>query len=181
MLAVYIILGFLVLYLIFIYNSFVRLRNQVLNSFSGIDVQLKRRNDLIPNLVNAVKGYAMHEKQLLETLTKKRASLMNTLEEKDVKKVAKEDESLSGVLKSLFMVSENYPDLKANQNFLNLKRQLRRTEDQIAASRRIYNSNVAIFNSKIEVFPNNLLNKLLKFNKFDFYSIKESEVVKVEL
>ncbi len=175
MLALYIILGIVILYLVFVYNSFVRLRNQVLNSYSGIDVQLKRRNDLIPNLVNAVKGYAKHEKDLLESLTKKRADLMNTLDEQDVKKVAKEDNKLTNNLKSLFAVSENYPDLKANQNFLKLKKQLRRTEDQIAASRRIYNSNVATFNSKIQVFPNNKLNKMFKFKKFDFYSIDDKE------
>ncbi|MFT4311050.1 MAG: LemA family protein [Candidatus Woesearchaeota archaeon] len=173
MFILYLIIALLVIYFIFTYNSFVSLKNQVLNSFSGIDVQLKKRNDLIPNLVSTVKGYAKHEKSLLESIAKTRSSIMSSLKEKDVEKVSSQDKELSDNLKSLFAVSENYPNLKANKNFLELQREMSRIENNIAASRRIYNSNVAIFNSKLQIFPNNLFNKLLKFDEFKFYELGE--------
>ena len=182
MLALYIIGGVILLYILITYNSFISLKNQVLNSYSGIDVQLSRRNDLIPNLVNAVKGYAKHEKTLLQNLTNTRARLINSLENEDLKKIAKEDENISSCLKSVFAVAENYPDLKASENFLNLQDQLSRMENQIAASRRIYNANVTIFNTKLETFPNNLFNTFLKFEYFKFYKLdkKQKEVKKFE-
>ena len=175
MIIIYILLFLILLYVIITYNAFVNLKNQVLNSYSGIDVQLSRRNDLIPGLVAAVKGYVKHEKELLETLTKKRTEIMNSLEEKDVEKIAKEDKQISNCLKSLFAVAENYPDLKASKNFLNLQDQLSRTENQIAASRRIYNSNVTIYNTRLESFPNNLFNNVLKFEYFKLYKLDENK------
>ena len=181
---VYVIIGMLVL-IIFLYNRLISLRNQVKNSFSGIDVQLKRRNDLIPNLVETVKGYAKHEKKLLENIAKERASIMKAIDSKNVKEIAKKEESMSTALRSLLAVSENYPDLKANENFLDLQDKLTKTEDQISASRRIYNSNVTHFNTAIEVFPNNIFANIFNFEKFDFFEIKESEkknvVIKNEL
>ena len=176
-LFLYIIPAALILWIIIVYNSLISLKNQVQNSFSGIDVQLKRRNDLIPNLVNTVKGYATHERELFENITQLRTSIMNASNNSDVKELAKNDDMMTSTLKSLFAVSENYPDLKANENFLNLQNQIARTEDQIAASRRIYNSNVMTFNSKIQVFPNNLVAQSLKFKEFEFFSIQENEKV----
>ncbi|MFT4243843.1 MAG: LemA family protein [Candidatus Woesearchaeota archaeon] len=176
-LFLYLIPAALILWIIIVYNSLISLKNQVQNSFSGIDVQLKRRNDLIPNLVNTVKGYATHERELFENITRLRISIMNASNNSDVKELAKNDDMMTSTLKSLFAVSENYPDLKANENFLNLQNQIARTEDQIAASRRIYNNNVMTFNSKIQVFPNNLVAQTLSFKEFDFFSIQENEKV----
>ncbi|MCH8520008.1 MAG: LemA family protein [Nanoarchaeota archaeon] len=176
-LFLYIIPAVLILWIIIVYNSLISLKNQVQNSFSGIDVQLKRRNDLIPNLVNTVKGYATHERELFENITQIRTSMMNASNNSNIKELAKADDMMTSTLKTLFAVSENYPDLKANENFLNLQNQITRTEDQIAASRRIYNSNVMIFNSKIQVFPNNLVAQSLKFKEFEFFSIQESEKI----
>lgn len=179
----YILLGISILWVIIVYNSLISLRNQVRNSFSGIDVQLKRRNDLIPNLIKTVKGYSLHEKDLFERITKIRTSLMSAVDKENIKKLAKNDEILSNSLKKLFAVTENYPDLKANQNFLDLQEQLIKTEDQISASRRIYNSNVMVFNSKLQIFPNNLIANLLNFKEFDFFRInpKEKETPNVNL
>jgi LemA protein len=157
-----IILGVLVLLFIFLFNSLVRLRNQVKNAWAQIDVQLKRRADLIPNLIETVKGYAKHEKGVLEGVTKARTQLMQA---SSVEGKAKADNMLSSTLKSLFAVSENYPDLKANQNFLQLQEELSGTENKIAYARQFYNDIVMRFNTKIEVFPNNLFSKMLGFSK----------------
>jgi LemA protein len=164
------------------YNSLVGLRNSVKNAFSGIDVQLKRRSDLIPNLINTVKGYAKHEKELLERVTKARTSIMDASAQGDVKGMAQGENLLSGALKSVFAVAEAYPDLKANQNFLELQEQLGETEDQIAASRRIYNSNVTEYNNKIEMMPSNIIASMFNFKAKDFFEAQESERenVKVE-
>jgi LemA protein len=141
-------------WLIAIYNGLIKLRNRVDEAWSDIDVQLKRRYDLIPNLINTVKGYASHEKEVFERVTEARARAMGA---KDPKEQAEAENMLSDTLKSLFAVSEAYPDLKANQNFLELQRELTDTEDKIQASRRFYNGNVRDFNTKIQVFPNNIL------------------------
>lgn len=164
-----VLLGILVLWIILTFNSLVSLRNSVKNSFSGIDVQLKRRTDLIPNLINTVKGYAKHERNTLDSVTQARTSLMNASKNGNVKEMARGENMLSDALKSLFAVSENYPDLKANQNFLKLQEELSETEDQIAASRRIYNENVMYFNNKIEMFPSNVIANTFSFKKQDFF------------
>lgn len=162
-----------------IYNGLIRLRNRVDEAWSDIDVQLKRRYDLIPNLVNSVKGYVTHEKELFENVTKARTAAMGAGSTQDK---AEAENMLSGTLKSLFAVAENYPDLKANQNFLELQRELSDTENKIQASRRFYNGNVRDFNTKIEIFPNNIFAGILKFTKREFFEAEEGEKenVKVE-
>lgn len=165
-----------------IYNGLVSSKNNVKQSWSGIDVQLKRRSDLIPNVVNTVKGYAKHEKELLENVTKARTSVMKAAKSGDLKKAAATSDVLTSSLKSLFAVAENYPKLQANENFKELQIELSKTEDQIAAARRIYNENVAEFNTKIEVFPNNMFAGMFHFKAFDMFkaTAKERENVKVE-
>ena len=166
-------------WLILVYNGLIRLRNRVDEAWSDIDVQLKRRYDLIPNLVNTVKGYAAHERELFEKVTEARTAAMQagTPAEKE-----KAENILSGTLKSLFAVAENYPDLKASQNFLELQRELTDTEDKIQAARRFYNGNVRDFNTKIQVFPNNIIAGMLKFTAREFFGAEEGakEPVKVE-
>jgi LemA protein len=164
------------------YNSLVGLRNDVKKGFSGIDVQLKRRTDLIPNLINTVKGYAKHEKELLENVTKARTSIMDASNSGDVKGMAQGENMLSGALKSVFAVAENYPDLKANESFIKLQEELGETEDQIAASRRIYNENATYFNNKIEMFPSNVIAGMFNFKQSDLFeaTTQERETVKVE-
>jgi len=168
-----------VVWIIFIYNGLIRLKNRVDEAWSDIEVQLKRRYDLIPNLVNTVKGYATHEKQVFEKVTEARSRAMGAGTARDK---AQAENMLSDTLKSLFAVAENYPDLKANQNFLELQRELTDTENKIQASRRFYNGNVMDFNTKIEIFPNNLIAGILKFSKREFFDMdeKEKEPVKVE-
>jgi LemA protein len=160
------------------YNGLVRLKNRVDEAWSDIDVQLKRRYDLIPNLVNTVKGYAVHERELFEKVTEARTRAMGagSAEEK-----SQAESALSGMLKSLFAVAESYPDLKANQNFLELQRELTDTEDKIQASRRFYNGNVRDFNTKIELFPNNLIAGMLRFAKREFFEAEEDEKGPVEV
>jgi LemA protein len=159
------ILIFLILWIVYIYNSLISARNYVKKSFSGIDVQLKRRNDLIPNLVNVVKGYAKHESELFKSITKTRSSIIKSIENKDLNQLSKNNNLIEKSLKNLFMVAENYPKLKANETFLKLQEQLQETEDQIAASRRIFNENVTYYNNKIQYFPNNLITNIFKFEK----------------
>lgn len=165
--------------IIAMYNGLITLRNRVDEAWSDISVQLKRRYDLIPNLVNTVKGYAAHEKEVFERVTEARTRAMNagTTQEK-----AEAENMLSGTLKSLFAVSENYPELKANQNFLELQRELTDTEDKIMASRRFYNGNVRDFNTKLQVFPTNIIAGMLKFTAREFFQMaeEEKEPVKVE-
>ncbi|PIU80429.1 MAG: hypothetical protein COS71_03520 [Candidatus Moranbacteria bacterium CG06_land_8_20_14_3_00_40_12] len=169
----------LLLWAVTIYNGLIRLKNRVDEAWSDIDVQLKRRYDLIPNLVNTVKGYAAHEKEVFEKVTEARSRAMsaNSTEDK-----AQAENMLSNTLKSLFAVAESYPDLKANQNFLELQRELTDTEDKIQAARRFYNGNVRDFNIKIEIFPNNLFAGILNFTKRQFFEAagaeKEAVIVK---
>ncbi|MAF14126.1 MAG: hypothetical protein CMI53_04525 [Parcubacteria group bacterium] len=171
--------GLVILWLIFIFNSLIRLKNRSQEAFSDIDVQLKRRHDLIPNLVDTVKGYAKHEKELFENVTKARTAAINA---GGIEAKGAAENMLSQALKSIFAVAENYPDLKASQNFLQLQDELSDTENKIQAARRFYNSNARDFNIKIEVFPNNLVAGMLGFTKFDFFQAdnKERENVKVK-
>ncbi len=161
------------LYFVITYNAFVTLRNRVKEAWSDIEVQLKRRYDLIPNLVETVKGYAKHESGTLEKVIQARNMAMGA--HSDMKEVAKSENMLSSALKSIFALSENYPDLKANQNFLELQRELRDTEDKLQASRRFYNGNVLAYNTKAEMFPSNAVASLFHFEKQEFFELDEEE------
>ncbi|MBU3895922.1 LemA family protein [Patescibacteria group bacterium] len=170
----YIIIGvavILVLWIIAAFNNLIRTRNRAKEAWSDIDVQLKRRYDLIPNLVETVKGYAIHEKELLEKVTQARASAISAQGTKDK---ADAENALSGTLKSLFAVSENYPDLKASVNFLQLQKDLTDTEDKIQAARRFYNSNVMELNTKIEVFPSSIIASVFSFKRMDLFELQEA-------
>lgn len=167
-----IVIVVLIIWIIAMYNGLIRMKNRVDEAWSDIDVQLKRRHDLIPNLVNTVKGYAAHEKEVFDKVTTARAAAMGagTAETK-----GQAENMLSGALKSLFAVAEAYPDLKANQNFLELQRELTDTEDKIMAARRFYNGNVRDFNTKIQVFPTNIFAGMLNFAKRDFFQAEAGE------
>lgn len=159
-----------VLWLIFTYNSLIRRRNQVDESWSDIDVQLKRRYDLIPNLVAAVKGYMTHEQGTLEKVTQARAAAMGA---KTMSDHAKSENMLTDALKSLFAVSENYPDLKASQNFLQLQDELSDTENKIQAARRFYNGNIRDYQTAIQSFPTNILASAFSFKTKEFFELEE--------
>ena len=169
----------LVFWAVGIYNGLVTLKNRVDEAWSDIDVQLKRRYDLIPNLVNTVKGYAAHESGLFQKVTEARTKAMQA---GSVGDHGAAENMLSGALKSLFTVAENYPDLKANTNFLELQRELSDTENKIQASRRFYNGTVMELNAKIDMFPSNIVANMFKFTKREFFEIEEAqkEPVKVE-
>jgi len=168
----------LVFWAIGLYNGLIKLKNRVDEAWSDIDVQLKRRYDLIPNLIKTVKGYAKHEKEVLENVTEARTRAMGASDPKDQ---IEAENMLSETLKSLFAVSENYPDLKANENFLELQRELSDTENKIQAARRFYNGNVRDFNTKIQTFPNNMIAGSLNFKDRDFFEAEEEEKKNVEL
>lgn len=172
------LLAVLALFLVGTYNNLVTLKMRIQEALSGIDVQLKRRSDLIPNLVETVKGYAKHEREVFENVTKARSALMSA---SSLKEKAAADNQLSGALKSLFAVAEAYPQLQANSNFQELQRQLEDTEDKIAYSRQFYNSNVMDYNTKIMVFPSNLIANLFGFRSFDFFQANDEERKKVEV
>ena len=161
-----------VLWLIGVYNGLIKLKNRTDEAWSDIDVQLKRRYDLIPNLVNTVKGYASHEKETFEKVTEARTKAMQT---QGVEAKGEAENALSSTLKSIFALAENYPDLKANQNFLQLQGELSDTENKIQAARRFYNGNVRDFNTKIQIFPNNLVANFLGFKKYEFFEASEDE------
>jgi len=180
MMALWIILGVLVLIGIFVwatYNGLVKLRVRVDEAWSDINVQLKRRLDLIPNLVETVKGYAAHESGVFEQVTAARASVMNA---KGVKETAEAENQFEGALKSLFAVAEAYPDLKANQNFTDLQRELVDTEDKIQGSRRFYNSGVTGLNTKIQTFPANVVAGMFGFKSREFFDVSDAERDAVE-
>lgn len=163
-----------------IYNKFVKLRTRVKEAWADIDVQLKRRYDLIPNLVNTVKGYATHEKETFQKVTEARTQAMGA---QSVEEHAQAENMLTGALKSLFAVSENYPDLKANENFLELQRELTDTENKIQSARRFYNTNVRDLNISVESFPSNIVAGVFSFKKEEFFEIEEvaeREPVKVD-
>ncbi len=164
----------LVIWLWVTYNGLIKSRLRADEALSDITVQEKRRLDLIPNLIETVKGYAKHEKSTFEEVTKARTAVMNA-PEGDLSKRAESENMLSGALKSLFAVSENYPDLKANENFLGLQSELTDTEDKIQAARRFYNGNVRDFNMKLQVFPTNMIGGMLGFKNKDFFDVDEGE------
>jgi LemA protein len=166
------VLVVLFLWLIGIYNHFVSLVNRSKEAWSDIEVQLKRRYDLIPNLVNTVKGYASHETSAFENVTKARALAMGagSLEDK-----SKAELGLAGALKSIFAIAEAYPDLKANQNFLALQNELSDTENKIQSARRFYNGNVRDLNTSIEQFPSNIIASLFKFSALEFFELEADE------
>jgi LemA protein len=170
---VVVVLLLLLAYVIISYNGLVRLNQQVTEAWSDINVQLKRRYDLIPNLVNTVKGYASHEKTVFEDVTKARTEAMGA---KSVADTAKAENQFQQTMKSLFAVAENYPDLKASQNFQELQAELTDTEDKIQASRRFYNGIVRDFNSKRKTFPTNMFAKRLGFNTDkEYFEVDEAE------
>lgn len=168
------VVAFILVWLWFTYNGLVRSKTRADEAWSDINVQLKRRYDLIPNLVESVKGYATHESTVFDNVTKARTSAMNagTLGDK-----AKAEDMLSGTLKSLFAVAEAYPDLKASQNFSQLQSDLTDTEDKIQASRRFYNGNVRDYNIKLQVFPTNLFARTLGFLHRDFFEVADQAAV----
>jgi len=165
------------------YNRLVSLKNRAKEAWADIDVQLKRRYDLIPNLVETVKGYAAHEKEVFEKVTEARARAMGAREGGDVRKLAEAENYLAETLKTLFAVAENYPDLKASQNFLELQKELMDTEDKIMYARRFYNANVRDLNIAIESFPTNIIASVFGFKKMDLFEIgapEEREAPKVK-
>ena len=173
MTAVLIILGVIVLFaiiLVVLYNGLVKLRNRIENAWAQIDVQLKRRYDLIPNLVETVKGYASHERETLEAVTNARNMAVNA---QGPQAQAQAENMLSGALKSLFAVSEAYPDLKANQNFLNLQEELTGTEGRIAYARQFYNDSVFKYNTKIQTFPAVLIAGMLRFTAREYFEAED--------
>ena len=170
---IFIVVAVVVLWLVFAYNSFVRLRNRSEEAWSDIDVQLKRRYNLIPNLIETVKGYASHEMGVFEKVTEARTRALNAESGGNVKKMEKAENMLSGALKTLFAVSENYPDLKANANFLDLQRELADAENKIQAARRFYNTNVRDLNTKVDSFPANLIASLFNFEEREFFELEE--------
>jgi LemA protein len=181
MIAVWIILGVVVLLILWgiaTYNRLVRYRNQIDNAWSQIDVQLRRRYDLIPNLVNTVKGYAAHEKQIFENVAAARSAGVNA---KTVGEQAQAENQITQALRQLFAVVENYPDLKANQNFLALQEELTGTEGRIAFARQFYNDQVLVYNNVIQQFPSNLIAGMGNFKLREFFEIEEAAAGPVQV
>lgn len=181
MIILYIIGGIvlvLLLWLLATYNSLVTLRNRAREAWSEIDVQLKRRSSLIPNLVETVKGYAKHEKSVFENVTKARSALVNagSLPEK-----AKANDMLTGALKSLFAVAEAYPDLKASENFKQLQEEISDTETKVAASRQFYNTQVLDLNNNLETFPTNMIGNMFNFQKMEFFQATNEEKADIKV
>ena len=177
--AILVIIVLLVFFVIGIYNTLVRLRNQVQNAWSQIDVQLKRRHDLIPNLVETAKGYMKHERETFESNTQARSRAMGA---NTVADAGKAEGALTDALSKFMLVVENYPDLKANQNFLSLQETLTSTENKIAFARQGYNDQVLFFNNKIQMFPSNIIANMFNFTEREFFEIEdaaEREVPKV--
>ena len=160
------------LFLLFLYNSLITAKLRVNEAFSQIDVQLKRRTDLIPNLVETVKGYATHEKELFERVTRERTALMQA---KTPEKKSEVNNMLTDALKSIFAIAEAYPQLRASENFKELQQELEDTENKIAYSRQFYNSNVLDYNTKLQVFPNVIFAKILNFKPAEFFGATEAE------
>jgi len=174
-----VLLVVLILFVIGIYNALIRLRNQVDNAWSQIDVQLKRRHDLIPNLVETAKGYMKHERGTFEAITEARSKAMGA---QSVSEASKAEGALGEALSKFMLVVENYPDLKANQNFLAVQEELTGTENKISFARQNYNDQVLFFNNKIQMFPSNIIANMFSFTKRDFFEIEveaEREVPKV--
>ncbi len=167
----------LIVFVIFAYNGFIGKRNRTEEAWADIDVQLKRRYDLIPNLVNTVQGYAKHESAAFEKVSEARARAMGA---QGTAEQAEAENMLSGALKSILAVAEAYPDLKANQNFLELQKELADTENKIQAARRFYNTNVRDFNTALQSFPGNVIAGMFKFQKRDFFELDESQAAAKE-
>lgn len=167
-----VIVGVILLFLVVIYNSLVRAKTRVDEAWSDITVQLKRRYDLIPNLIETVKGYAKHEREVLQNVTEARSNAINA---EGPKEQAQAENVFTDALKSLFAVSENYPDLKANENFKHLQEELVDTEDKIQAARRFYNGSARDLNIKIKTFPNILFAGALGFKPYEFFDVEEGE------
>jgi len=179
LIIIVVVLLLFVVFVIGIYNSLIRLRNQVDNSWSQIDVQLKRRHDLIPNLVETAKGYMKHERETFEAITNARSQAMGA---RSVSEASKAEGALGEALSKFMLVVENYPDLKANQNFLALQEELTGTENRIAFARQSYNDQVLFFNNKIQMFPSNIIAGMFSFGKRDFFEVEiaaEREAPKV--
>ena len=170
-----IIIVLIVLFAIFTYNGLVTSKQKVKNAWSQIDVQLQRRFDLIPNLVESVKGYMKHEEGTLAKVTELRTSWANA---KTIHEKAEVNEQLSGALKTIMAVSENYPDLKANQNFMELQEELKNTENKISFSRQFYNDTVTMYNTKIEVFPSNIFASMFHFTAEELFKVDSEEARK---
>lgn len=166
------IVVFAVLFVVGVFNSLVGLKNQVKNAWSQIDVQLKRRHDLIPNLVETAKGYMQHERGTLENITKARSDAMGA---KSVGDKAKAEGALSGAMSKFFLVVENYPDLKANQNFLAVQEELTSTENKIAFARQNYNDQVLFFNNKIQMVPSNVIAGMFSFKSGEFFQVEDQK------
>lgn len=166
------IVAAVVAFFVGIYNALVRLRNRCQNAWAQVDVQLRRRYDLIPNLVETVKGYAKHEQETFQRVTEARSNAMNA---QTVKEQGQAENMLTGALKSLFAVAEAYPDLKANQNFLLLQEELAGTEGKIAYARQFYNDSVMKFNTKQQVFPSNIVANMFNFEEMEYFEIEEEE------
>ena len=158
----------IIVWIVFTYNLFVRDKNLIKEAWSGIDVQLKRRHNLIPNLVASVKGYSQHEKNLLEEITRKRSEAVKV---NNIKDIAPAESDLSGMLKNLFIAVENYPDLKASENFLDLQNQLVEIEDQLQYARRYYNGAVRNYNIRVESFPSNFIAGIFNYKQDAFFAI----------
>lgn len=171
-LIILLIIVLIVLWIISVYNSLVKSRQKVKNSWSQIEVQLQRRFDLIPNLVEAVKGYMGHESEVLQKVTELRTSWANT---NNTSEKVRLDNELSGALKTIMAVSENYPDLKANQNFADLQNNLKETENKISFSRQFYNDAVTMYNTKLEVFPSNLIASMFGFKPETLFNVENAE------
>ena len=169
---------FVIVTFIHMYNNLIGLRNRVQNSYAQIDVQLKRRNDLIPNLVETVKGYASHEKGVLEEVTQARTGVMNAT---TIEETSAADNQLTGALKTLFAVAENYPDLKANSKIQQLQNELSDTEDKIAYARQFYNDVVLKYNNACQQFPSSMLAKLFRFKEETYFETPESETAVPEV
>ncbi len=166
------IIGIIIIYIIIVYNSLIVLRNRIKNAWAQVDVQTKKRYDLVPNLVETVKGYAKHEKTVFEDVTKARTAIMKAT---SVKEKAQAENMLTGALKSLFAVAENYPNLKASQNFLQLQEELSGIENKIAYARQFYNDSVLAFNNAIQKFPANLVAGMFGFKQEDYFETEEEE------
>ncbi len=171
LIIVLIVLVLLVIWMIGVYNKLVQGRNKVKNAFAQIDTQLQRRFDLIPNLVETVKGYASHEKELLENVTASRSGYMNATT--NAEKMAA-DNQLTSTLKSLFAVAENYPELKANENFSKLQDDLKGTEDKVAFSRQFYNDSVTMYNNSLQIFPNNIVAGMFNFKEEELFKTEDA-------
>jgi LemA protein len=172
------VVALILVWFVSVYNSFVKLRQRVKEAESDIEVQLKRRLDLITSLVETVKGYMTHEKTVLENITQARTSFLNA---KNLKEEMEVDNMITSALKSLFAVAENYPDLKANQNFLQLQQELSDTENKIMSARRFYNAVVNEYNSFIQYFPNNIFASLFGFKQVEYFDIPQEEEKRPEV